>query len=375
MSMSNPKAAFGGAAVLALTLHATAAHASPEKPGYTPDLQPNASALPIHLVVEQSKVRPQIAYGYVTTPYPTQTYPGMSFGQGLGVNLAGGLIASAIINGAEYAKAKNFARGPYGLMVDTNCDLPVDQAIPTRVDSAIRTAWPQTAPQTHVLAEDAKLKDVVDTRSPRYVFRVSTSLAPDFSALMTTVEAAAYPPNATTGKSDAKPAWQDTVIVVSDKLMLAPKTPADIESMVAAENARHAALNINALIAQANSEGPSSRARKKVVDAQNEHRTRLKEARLPVWSPASEAEMRARMWSADQCQALVAAIDANATETGAALTALFTGAVKQQVPDAQPAEAEAAGQRRLEALSGGFIVSHRIGDNVGLGFRESILSD
>lgn len=373
--MSNSKAVFGGTVVLALTLHAAAAHASSEKPGYTPERQASAATLPMHIVVEQTKVRPQIAYGYTTVPYPTQTYPGMSFGQGLGVNLAGGLIASAIINGAEYAKAKNFARGPYGLMVDAKCDLPVDQVIPARVDSAIRTTWSQATPQVHVLAEDAKLKDVVDTKLPRYVFRVSTSLAPDFSALITTVEAAAYPANATTGKTGFEPAWQNTVIVVSDKLALAPKTQADIEAMVAAENARYAALNINALIAQANAEGPSSRARKQVVEAQNDNRARLKEARRPVWSPASEAQMRARMWSADQCQALVAAIDANATEAGAALSALFTGAVKPQVADAEPANAEAAGQRRLEAMAGGFIVSHRIGDNVGLGFRESILNE
>lgn len=374
MLMSNLKAVFGGSAVLAVAMQATTAYASTEKPGYLPERHASAGALPMHVVIEQAKVRPQIAYGYVSTPYPTQTYPGMSFGQGLGVNLAGGLIASAIINGAEYAQAKSFARGPYGVLLEAKCDLPVDQPISERVGDAIRNAWPQVAAQTRVLTEDEKLKDAVDGKSPRYVFRVSTSLAPDFSALMTTVEAAAYPATANNGAVAFKPAWQDTVIVVSDKLVLAPKTPADVESMVAAENARHAALNLGPLIAQANAEGPSSPARKKVVEAQKENRARLKEARRATWSPATEAEMRARMWSADQCRALSAAIDANAAETGAALAALFSGAVKQEA-GSEAAGGEATGQRRLEVFPGGFIVSHRVGDNVGLGFRESILKD
>ncbi len=379
MSISN-NAAASGALALALALQAMPAHAAKAGiAGYRPGDDARAAALPMHVVIEQPRLKPQIAYGYVSVPGVTSygNYPGMSFGQTAGVNLAGGLIASVLINGAEYANAKQFARGPYQLMQDAHCDLPLDEVMGTAVAGAIRARWPAAAIQTHVLGDGESIRDAVGKQQPRYVFAVSSSLAPDFSALVTSIQAEAYA--ATAANTTARdPLWRDTLIVVSDRLFLPAKSQADIDVLVAAANARYAALDIAPLIAKVNAAGANADRgdRQKILVAQREHRSSLKEARRSEWTPVGEATRRALLWSERQCGALAHVVDASALHAGDAVAALLAGALPAPPADADASVPdEAVGTRNLVALPGSVFISRKGGDEVALGFRKSVLSD
>lgn len=366
---------------LVLALHALPAHAGKaETPGYHPRDESTAAALPVHVVIEQPRLKPQIAYGYIDVPGVVSygNYPGMSFGQTAGANLAGGLIASALINGAEYAGAKQFARGPYRLMQDAHCDLPLDAALGAAVDGAIRARWPDATIRTHVLGAGDSIGDVVGKNQPRYVFSVSASLAPDFSALVTSIETEAYAALPASTKVATQPTWRDTLIVVSDRLILPPKTQQDIDILVAAANARHAALDLDTLIRKVNAAGVDANRldRPKIIAAQREHRASLKEAQRSDWTPAGEATRRAMLWSERQCGALASVVESSAVQTGLAVAALLDGTlpVRPAGESVAPVE-ETVGARGLVALPGGVFVSRKGGDEVALGFRKSVLSD
>jgi len=378
MSILNNAAACGA---LVLVLHAAPLHASKaEMPGFQPRDESSAAALPVHVVIEQPRVKPQIAYGYTNVPGIVSygNYPGMSLGQTMGVDLAGGLIASALINGAEYAGAKHFARGPYRLMQDAQCDLPLDAALGAAVEGAIRARWQEATVRTHVLADGGSVNKAVGTGQPRYVFAVSSSLTPDFSALVTSITAEAHAASPAGASASKQPAWRDTLIVVSDRMVLPAKTQADIDILVDAANARYAALDLEALVRKVNAAGALAdrRDRQTIIYAQREHRASFKEANRSDWTPAGEATRRAMLWSEQQCGALAGAVEASAAHAGLAVTALLGGTLPARPADAStPLAEETAGERRLVALYGGTYISRRGGDEVALGFRNSVLTD
>lgn len=376
-------AALGGA--IALALNAMPAYAAKAPlPGYGPDKAATAGALPVHVVIEQPRVKPQIAYGYVAVPdgiaYGASAYgnyPGMSMGQSIGVDVAGGLIASLIINGAEYAGAKHFAQGPYQVMQDAHCDLPLGDAFRTPVVNAIQARWSTAAVQPHVLEDGQSFNKAVGT-GPRYVFAVSSSLAPDFSALITTIDAEAYPDLQPGSKrTPREPAWRDTLIIVSDRMLLPAKTQADTDALAAPATSRYAALNLEPLIAKVNAQRGMAdpRDRRKITNAQSDLRSALKEAQRPDWTPAGEAMRRAQLWSAGDCAALSGAVATNAAQSGLAVAALLDGTLPARVADNAALPVETAGERKLVALPGGIVVSRKGGDEVVLGFRRSVLAD
>jgi hypothetical protein len=161
-----------------------------EQRGLRPEDAEVAKALPVRVVVLQSRLGPQIRYDYIATADAginagNNLYynpGGVSYGQAMGMGLAGGLIAGAIINGAEKAAAKQAVRDPYLVISQAKCDLPLVDSHQAMVAGALQHAGWQAA---HGNLGAATGKDVA-----RYVFTLSTSFAPDFSALMTTVDAA-----------------------------------------------------------------------------------------------------------------------------------------------------------------------------------------
>lgn len=359
--------------------------AAKEQRGLQAEDAATAGSLPIHVIVLQDRLRPQILYNYMDTSQTAGSIAGnlsaagANFGQAVGGGLVGGLIAGAIINGAELASAKNSARDPYAVVKQASCDLVLTNSHQDALVSAIeRNGWAvDRSTGLHLLTGDQDAEDVVGKTIPRYVFTASTSFSPDFSALITTVDSEAFVA-ADGNKAGKNPAWQDSLIVVSDGLWLPPKTQADIDLMVAAEKARYAASGADVLIAKVNAAGSNAnrRDRKRAESLAGQHRDNMKEARSESWSRASEATRRALLWSENGCGKVRAALQANLEQAGLLMDGLF----KQSLPPRLKTDELAAGEfepgkRSVEPLPGGAYVSRLGGENITLGFRHMVLSD
>lgn len=359
--------------------------AAKEQRGLQAEDAASSANLPIHVVILHDRLRPQIPFNYIDTSQAAGSIAGnlagagASFGQAVGTGLVGGLIAGAIINGAEQASAKNAVRTPYALLKQASCDVALTDSHQAALAAAIeRNGWSiDRSTGLHSLKDGQDPEDVTGKAGPRYVFTASTSFAPNFSALITTVDSEAFV--AADGKKTGKdPAWRDSLIVVSDGLWLQPKTQADIDLMVAAEKARYAGTDAAALVAKVNAAGANAdrKDRKRAESLSRQHRENMKEARSESWSSASEASRRALLWSENDCGKVRAALQTNLDQAGLLMDALF----KQSLPPRLKADETATGgqeigQRSIEALPGGAYVSRIDGENVTLGFRHMVLSD
>lgn len=364
-----------------------------------------ARTLPMQVVVAQPRLRPQIRYNYVDTIQAGigagdglyNNPGGMGYGQAMGMGLAGGLIAGAIINGAEKAAAKRAVRDPYQLIVQAKCDLPLVDSHQALVTDALQHAqWRQQGDASRPTTAKA---------GPRYVFTLSTSFAPDFSALTTTIDAAGYAPDAN-GKAGRKPTWQDSLVVVSDGLWLAPKTQADIEQMVAAEQQRYAASGADALIDKVNAAAGNAprQDRKRANLMADQHAQNMADARDNGWSDASTAMRRAMLWSQGDCALLEKTLRSNLEHADGMIQALLLNSLppRPETPS-QPARPMAAVTNRpdpvtldlpisvgvpegtvveepvsvrvIEPTPGGVYVSRLSAENITLGYRYTVLDD
>ena len=368
-----------------------------------------AKALPVQVVVLQPRIRPQIRYNFLDTSQAgvnagNSLYNGggMSYGQAMGTGLAGGLIAGMIINGAEKAAAKQAARDPYQLISEAKCDLPlIDSHVNMIANVLQRSGWRH---------ERKDLKEVIANSEPRYVFTMSTSLSPDFSALMTTIDAASYTPG-TSGKIDRKAVWQDSLVVVSDGLWLLPKTQSDIELMVTKEKQRYAESGADALISKVNAAGSNaSRSdRKRALLMVSEHTNNMKEAKAAGWSDASTAMRRAALWSENNCALLEKTLSSNLEHADGLIQALFQHSlplpgeeplkpiptkatvigstrpdpqvikettVSVGLPEGSTVDQSSTEPRRIiEAMPGGIYVSRLSAENIILGYRHMVLDE
>jgi hypothetical protein len=373
-------AALGG---LFLAAHAPGVSAAkPETPGYRSENASVVASLPIHVVVSTERLRPQIAFGGVETPYihvNYTNYPNMSFGEGLAAGLAVNLLMSAAANAEASRNAQAFARAPYTMMQTAQCDLPFGQALGESIATRLRMTFPNAQVQVHVLNKDQKLDDVVDERAPRYVFGVSPSLAPDFSALITTIDSEAYLAPAGKTQAEKKPAWRDSIIIVSDRFAVPEKTPTDIETMVAAEKARYEALNMGPTIKRLNQEGPinaNKLERKRVAAAISDHKQAMQEAQLPSWSPNTLVMRRAAMLSEQQCRQTQDMIAFSNAESARTIDLMLTDALPPRLAAKSTDVAkENDGERAIIAIPGGLFISRRGGDYVDLGYRYTLLPD
>lgn len=382
-----------------------------EQRGLRPEDGEVAKALPVRVVVLQPRLGPQIRYDYIATADAginagNNLYynpGGVSYGQAMGMGLAGGLIAGVIINGAEKAAAKQAVRDPYQVISQAKCNLPLVDSHQAMVASALQHAgWQE--------AEDSLGKAVAKDK-PRYVFTLSTSFAPDFSALMTTVDTAAYVPDAA-GKTSRNAAWQDSLVVVSDGLWLPAKTQSDIERMVAAEKERYDASGADELIDKANKAGAnaSRKERQRALLTVSQHAENMADAKNEGWSETGTAMRRAMLWSENDCALLEKTLKSNLEHADGMIQALLRhslptpddtspvqplpaqGAqiastrtnpdviaeteVSVGVPEGTAeAELSTTPTRVIEAVPGGIYVSRLSMENITLGYRHMVLDE
>ncbi|MGY1426313.1 hypothetical protein [Lysobacter sp. A289] len=112
-----------------------AAHAAKDRPeGHDPSQDELLSSMAVHAAAAHDRLKSQITYGYIdvgaTAANATNNLyastPGLSYGSAAAAGLAGGLIASALINAEAKASAKNQVR-----------ELPRSDVTPDRIP----TAW------------------------------------------------------------------------------------------------------------------------------------------------------------------------------------------------------------------------------------------
>lgn len=354
-----------------------------------------ARALPVQVAVLQERLRPQFRYNYLDTSQvgvsagnSLYNGGGISYGQAMGIGLAGGLIAGAIINGAKKSTAKRAVRDPYELISQAGCDLPLTDSHKAMVDNALRRAdW-------HGPGGDSR--PATAKEGPRYVFTLSTSLSSDFSAMMTTVEASAYTPDAS-GKAGRKATWEDTLVVVSDGLWLDVKSQDDIDRMVAAEKQRYTASGANALIEKVNAGGGNAPRgdRKRAELVAKQHAENMADARAEGWSDTSTAMRRAALWSENDCALMDKTLRSNLEHASAMIQALLQHSLPAAAeagiaPDSPEAPSTTdmaisvgvpegvtvpAPMRVIDPIRAGFYVSHLSMENINLGYRHMVLDD
>lgn len=365
-------------AALALAFATAASAANKDTAGYTAERAALATGLPVHIVALNTKVRPQMGFRYVDVSSATpQIYgPGISPGQAIGAGIAGGLIASAIINGAMYAQAKDRARTAFTPIRQAGCDLRIDAPLQQAVGDALkRSAWGASATPILTATDDAGLAKMVPKDQPRQVFAIGASLSPELTGLITTVDVSAYTPDAGESSWQKKPAWRDQLIVVSDWLDLPVKTQADIDGMVEAEQARYQASGADALIKKVNAQGGSAnRADRKIaVDAMKLHKKNMDDARMPSWSPDTERLRRAGLWSENDCRRMHVAVDQAVGEVGRLLDALYAQQLPKRLGLKDNDETAEPLGRHIQSLPGGVYVSRADGGSITLGFRDDLL--
>lgn len=360
------------------------AQASPEEgEGYTSARAAMAAALPAYVVVYNERILPQLLFGvpeYRKLPFYEQVQLPLVAAQPRHPPVAGVFqTAGTIPNAMLYADAETVARWGYLPLKSKGCDLPVADSLAKSVrDSIARSSWGGAIQPRTMIPKNYMFEESIPRDQPRHVFFTSASLLPDFSALVTSVDIAAYA--ADSKKSDRwkkQALWRDQLIVVSDPLDALPaKTAADIEAMIAVEQARYAASGADDLIVKVNTEGlQASRAdRDAAVTAQRLHVNNMRDAKDKDWSNKSGARQRAELWSANDCARLRAAIVKNDAELVGMMDALYAGQLPPRSSDSDKnAESEQAGERKIRALPHGVYVSRNDGGKNKIMFRYTLL--
>lgn len=359
-----------------LSFAASAVVAATSSHGYDPQQAQVLEGVPAHVVLLNDRLKAQIPYQYRSLDswqwQNIHNTPGVDPLTGA----VGGAIAIAIVNAAERASAEDKVETAYAALRAAQCDIDASTVILPVVEARIRsTPWgTNTQVNQHRAEDNRKLDNQLEKSGPRYVFEVSYSLTHDFSAVVTTLSARAYLPDANGRVRKNKPAWQNMIYVVSDRQQLPTKTPVDIDAAIAAENERYAATPAIELIRKANA--GDLQARKKAAPLVKRHELNLREARKEDWTPAQGAAYLERKWSADGCALLNQVVQANALELDDVLQRLFAGDLPSQPEDAvfnpmvwQSAEVE--GERNAFAWPSGHVLVRRGGDLLPLNFAGS----
>lgn len=348
------------AAILLSSISGAVSAAKPETPGFGLAFAESGDTVPIHVVVLQPRIRPRLRIDDVSP---------LSFADT-------GLLMYAISNSEAKARAVAFAQPPFSTIRGLGCDLPQADALQRAIVDAIRGRWPDAQIQVSILKKGQDIDDVTPRRTtPHIRLRVSSTLAADFTALIANLEAEGYPG---TGR---KPAWRDTLVAVSDTLALPAKTEDETARFIAAENARYDALNLGPVIARINAKGGMGRPeerdeRKRVARMIEDHKTMLADAQRPSWTPLTATQRLAALWSEHECTHMHAALDGNARDSAALLTALFGQTLPPRMPkDSARHPREIHGERTILSFAGGVFVLRRGGDRVEMGHHEVLLEE
>ena len=159
-------------------------------------------------------------------------------------------------------------------------------------------------------------------------------------------------------------------MVVSDVVPLADKTPADIEAAVARETARYANSGVYKLIQAANAGDRT--ARRDASAMLRTHKSRMREAKGERWTPREAAAARARIWAADDCSLVRAALTQGATDSETLLGRLFAGSLPAHAEAVQPAvPLRDDSDRVIQPLPEGRYVARAVDADAPLGWRYS----
>lgn len=369
---------------------ATALAARPKPTGFDPARAEVLAPLPHRVVVMNDRLRSQWAYGgyHIASDFGAQAAinnavghaiaSGMSTGAAVGAGALGGVIAGAIIEANLRAQASQQVGRADALFAEQGCKLDLGTPLADAVARAVaaRPWGAQVLPRRDVVTARQKLDDLVEDTPERQQFTVSYSMTPDYAHLVTTIDVATHAAalkQAKARKDD--PAWTDEIVIVSDAMEIADKTPADVEAAVAAEQARHRATGVGALIKAANA--GDADARREAVKLTDVNRRNLKEARQPQWTPGDAARKRASLWAADGCAPLRAAADQQVAEAEALLGRLFRGELPARVNaferNAPAGIAGDPGERVVASRAVGMYLMGRGGSVPQLAYRYSWL--
>ena len=306
----------------------------------------------------------------------------MSFMQGVGINVAAGLLATAIANGQEKANATMAAQAAWRWLQAGKCNGDADAPVRSALEATLHQAGIHNAVQTGVL-EGHELADVVTTAGPRLVLQHSTSFTPDLGYVLTTVLVAGYG-----NKAGDKPDWRNVLMVASAPMNLHAKTTQDTAVLVDGIEQAYADSGNEARIGRVNAAGHSAdrRERQRAADTLRTYQNQLREAKRADWRPGMAVARRGLYWSDGQCAMIDQAVQDNATESARLLGLMLAGQLPEQgstvaAPTFDAAASELpsglqyarAAPREVEAMGTSHHLSRLVGASVPIGFFYRVL--
>lgn len=342
--------------------------------GYTGERAELAASLPAQIVVLNSRVRPQVGLDHRAIA-GEKPRAGQTWATDAAIASGSGVLPALAVAAMERQWFRNRVQEAFAPIQTAGCDLRIDESLPSAVSGALRKSpWGGSTPVNTVVAPGGSLKRAVDEDKPRQILSLSSSLAPDLEALVTTLEIQAYAPTDGASRWQREPIWRDEFIVVSDVVQVAGKTQADIDRLAAQEQARYQASGNAAAIRKLNAERGGDRfERKRVLALQQEHERAMKTAMSADWSPEDVKRERATMWSADGCARMRTAVDQAGADLGTMLDDLYAQRLPRRLGFKDGVPSDGANGRHVHSLPGGIYVYRVDGDQVPLGYREDLL--
>lgn len=357
-------------------------------PGFSEGDLATAQTASLYIVSNQQNVRPQVAYRTGRSHFVfVDTYPGTSIAQGVGINVASGVIANLLINASEREAAVQNAEQGWRWLQAGKCTVDADTPVRNALQVALREAGITTVAQSGLL-EGRELDEVVTATGPRLVLQHSSSFTPDLGTVLTSVIVSSWGPEDAKGKAQESPDWVNLLMSASPPMVLQAKTDQDTALLLRAAEQAYADTGNNALIAKVNAAGHNADRieRLRAVDTLRSHNRIVREAKQQNWSEKTEPMRRAIYWTGDQCALQNQAVQDNATEVARLLQAMFA----MQLPAAKEmGEAPAftqdgaeqalapfyrrSGQREVEAVAASFHLSKMVGVPVRSWFFENVL--
>lgn len=371
---------------LSLAWSAVAAEKSPR--GYVASDLASAQASALFIVSSQAVVRPQVAYNPMPSPIVTSgsNYPGLSNLGTMGVDVASGLVAGALLNAAAREEAMSQATRNWAWLRTGQCTTDADAPMRAALQQALLQAGITNTAQNAVL-ETRDLDEVVTSTGQRLVILHSTSFTPELSSVQTTLQVSAWAPSAQARRSQEKPVWQNILVVSSAPMSLPAKTEQDKAVLLAALDQAYADSGNQARVLRVNAakHNADPNERRVAVTALREHTALVRYARQQNWTGGIDAMRRALFWGDDHCALVDQAVQDNATEAGRLLQVMFAEQLpaEGEVVSAPAVVAQSQDQqqgmiyprsepRELEALKG-YHLSRLAGTLVSTAFSYRVL--
>lgn len=284
-------------------------------------------------------------------------------------------MPSALVSAAERRWFREQARKSFAPIRSAKCDIRIDESLPKAVfESVRRSSWGASVPIQTLVGDGRSIDSMVDNAKPRHIFTISSSLAPDFEALITTLEVLAYVQVKGESHWRKEPTWSEEFIVVSDFMEVPSKTQADIDRLVAEEQARYEATgNVEAIRRLNANRGGDRFERKRALADQRQHESAMEAAKSSNWSQASLKSARAVTWSENDCARMRVAVDQAGSDLGRMLDDLYANRLPSRLGSKDEPVFDDINGRHPHPLQGGAYVYRVDYDHVPLGYRQDLL--